>query len=47
MEKDQNTIIEDQRRKAEKLKYLTSYRNDNQQVKKKLFFLLKIIKIII
>ena len=33
MEKDQNTVIEDQRRKVEKAKYLTSYRNDNQQVK--------------
>lgn len=32
MEQDQNTLVEDKQRKVEKLKYLTTYRNDNKQV---------------
>lgn len=32
MDQDHNTLVEDHRRKVEKLKYLTTYRNDNKQV---------------
>jgi hypothetical protein len=32
MDQDHNTLVEDHRHKVEKLKYLTTYRNDNKQV---------------